>query len=89
MQQDLASYVRDHRIEEIVIVLDNDRALLPERDLIHCRMGSVTVTDSASFVERMTGRVKLDLVESDWLVFAPGFRRGRLRSIAKRATDLA
>jgi sugar transferase (PEP-CTERM system associated) len=88
MPSDLASYVRDHRIEEIVIALDNDRTKLPEQDLIHCRMGGVAVTDSASFAERVTGRVKLDLMDSDWLVFAPGFRRGRLRSIAKRATDL-
>ncbi|NJO38191.1 MAG: exopolysaccharide biosynthesis polyprenyl glycosylphosphotransferase [Rhizobiales bacterium] len=27
-------------------------------------------------------------MESDWLIFAPGFRRGWLRSLAKRGTDL-
>ena len=88
MPSDLAAYVRDHRIEEIVVALDRDSSDLPEQDLIHCRMGGVTVTDSMSFAERVTGRVKLDLMESDWLIFAPGFRRGRLRSVAKRATDL-
>lgn len=88
MPSNLAAYVKDHRIEEIVIALDGDRSHLPEQDLIHCRMGGVAVTDSASFAERITGRVKLDLMESDWLIFAPGFRRGYLKGLAKRVTDL-
>ena len=88
MPADLASYTREHRIEEIVIALDDDATQLPEQDLIHCRMGGVRVVDSASFAERITGRVKLDLMDSDWLIFAPGFRRGRLKSLAKRGTDL-
>jgi sugar transferase (PEP-CTERM system associated) len=88
MPSDLATYVKDRRIDEIVIALDKGGARLPEQDLIHCRMDGITVTDSASFAERITGRVKLELMESDWLIFAPGFRRGRLRSLAKRGTDL-
>jgi len=88
MPSDLAAYAKDRRIEEIVIALDKGSTRLPEQDLIHCRMGGVSVTDSASFAERITGRVKLDLMDSDWLIFAPGFRRGALRNFAKRATDL-
>lgn len=88
MPSDLAAYAKDRRIEEIVIALDKGHARLPEQDLIHCRIGGVTVTDSASFAERITGRVKLDLMESDWLIFAPGFRRGALRNMAKCTTDL-
>ncbi|MEM7042621.1 MAG: TIGR03013 family XrtA/PEP-CTERM system glycosyltransferase [Pseudomonadota bacterium] len=88
MPSDLAAYVQDRRIDEIVIALDESGTGLPEQDLIHCRMGGVAVTDSASFAERITGRVKLDLMDSDWLIFAPGFRRGWLRSLAKRVTDL-
>ncbi|MGI9508061.1 MAG: TIGR03013 family XrtA/PEP-CTERM system glycosyltransferase [Geminicoccaceae bacterium] len=88
MPHDLASYAKDRRIEEIVIALDDESARLPEQDLIHCRMGGVNVVDSASFAERITGRVKLDLMDSGWLIFAPGFRRGRLKSLAKRGTDL-
>ncbi|NJO38192.1 MAG: hypothetical protein HC871_12000 [Rhizobiales bacterium] len=56
MPSDLASYVRTHRINEIVIALDGRSIPLPEQDLIHCRLEGVSVTDSASFVERITGR---------------------------------
>ena len=88
MPSNLAAYAKERRIEEIVIALDDGGDRLPEQDLIHCRMNGITVTDGASFVERNTGRVKLDLTESRWLIFAPGFRRGWMRDIAKRTTDL-
>jgi sugar transferase (PEP-CTERM system associated) len=88
MPGDLAAYAREHRIQEIVVALDRAEAALPEQDLIRCRMSGVTVTDSASFLERVTGQVKLDQLESSWLIFSPGFRRSRLRDLAKRATDI-
>lgn len=88
MPPDLAAYTRDRRIEEIVIALDDGGVHLPEQELIRCRMGGVAITDGASFVERNTGRVKLDLMDPRWLIFAPGFRRGWMRDIAKRGTDL-
>jgi sugar transferase (PEP-CTERM system associated) len=89
MPGNLAAYVKAHRIDEIVIALDEGAGVLPEQDLIHCRMGGVAVTDSASFIERVAGRVKLELVEPQWLIFAPGFRRGWLRDALKRGADLA
>lgn len=88
MPGDLAAYAQQHRIQEIVVALDQEQATLPERDLILCRMGGIKVIDSASFLERVTGQVKLDLMDSHWLIFAPGFRRGRWRDLAKRATDI-
>ncbi|MGI9435915.1 MAG: TIGR03013 family XrtA/PEP-CTERM system glycosyltransferase [Geminicoccaceae bacterium] len=88
MPEDLAAYAREHRIQEIVIALDDVTAGLPEQDLLHCRIGGVMVTDSTSFVERVTGRVNLDVMESRWLIFAPGFRRGAIRDFAKRSTDI-
>ena len=51
-------------------------------------MDGISVTDSVSFAERITERVKLDLMDSDWLIFAPGFCRGLLKNLAKRSTDL-
>lgn len=88
MPGDLAAYARKHRIQEIVVALDHASTALPEQDLILCRMEGIRVTDSASFLERVTGQVKLDLLESHWLIFSPGFRRGKLRGFAKRSTDI-
>lgn len=88
MPGDLAAYAKEHRIQEIVVAVDKAKTALPEQELILCRMGGIQVTDGASFLERITGQVKLDLLETDWLIFSPGFRRGRLRDLAKRFTDI-
>lgn len=88
MPGNLAAYAKENRIEEIVVALDDVRADLPEQELILCRMGGIRVTDSASFLERVSGQVKLDLLESQWLIFSPGFRRGAFRDFAKRSTDV-
>ncbi len=88
MPGDLAAYAKEHRIQEIVVALDQPKTALPEQDLILCRMRGIQVTDCASFAERITGQVKLDLLESHWLIFSPGFHRGQLRDLAKRGTDI-
>ncbi len=88
MPGNLAAYAKEHRIQEIVVALDHAKTALPEQDLILCRMSGILVTDSASFLERVTGQVKLDFLESHWLIFSPGFRRGKLRGLAKRCTDI-
>jgi sugar transferase (PEP-CTERM system associated) len=89
MPPSLAAYAAQHRIDEIVVAVDENDTRLPERDLILCRMAGIAITDSSSFVERETGRIKLDLLESRWLIFAPGFYRGLLRDVVKRLTDLS
>lgn len=88
MPSNLATYAKENRIQEIVVALDDAKTALPEQDLILCRMGGIRVTDSASFLERVTGQLKLDLLESQWLIFSPGFKRGALSDFGKRTTDV-
>jgi exopolysaccharide biosynthesis polyprenyl glycosylphosphotransferase len=42
----------------------------------------------SSFCELHLGRVDLDAIDADWLLYSGGFRQGRLSQILKRATDL-
>ena len=41
------------------------------------------------FLERETGKIEIDLVNPSYLIFAPGFRHGRIRRMMKRVFDLA
>ena len=88
MPGDLAAYARSIESKKSWWPSISRKTTLPEQDLILCRMGGIRVTDCASFAERVTGQVKLDLLESHWLIFSPGFRRGQLRDLAKRGTDI-
>ena len=74
--------------EEIVVAMDDRRGNLPIRDLLDARLRGVDVIDLLEFLERETGKIRVDLVSPGWLIFAPGFRRSKVRRIAKRALDM-
>lgn len=76
------------RADEIVVAMDDRRGNLPEKELLECKLRGIDVLDLIVFLERETGKIRVDLVKSGWLIFSPGFRIGRRRRIVKRLFDL-
>ncbi len=74
--------------EEIVVAMDDRRGNLPIRDLLDAKLKGIDVIDLLEFLERETGKIRIDLVSPGWLIFSPGFRRSKLRQFAKRALDI-
>ena len=74
--------------DEIVVAMDDRRGNLPERELLDCKLRGIDVIELLAFFERETGKIRIDLVNSGWLIFSPGFRISRLRRIVKRASDI-
>jgi sugar transferase (PEP-CTERM system associated) len=46
------------------------------------------VTELLTFLERETGRVRLDVLNPSWMIFGEGFRRDPLRLLSSRTLDL-
>lgn len=85
----LADYAGRHGLSEVVIAVDPvERDLLPIDELIECRMRGISVMDSPSYVERETGKVDLENLTPNWLIFSPGFRRTAFADGTKRFTDI-
>ncbi len=74
--------------DEIVVAMDDRRGNLPIRELLDARLKGIDVIDLLEFLERETGKIRVDLVSPGWLIFAPGFRRSRIRQLAKRLLDV-
>ena len=74
--------------EEIVVAMDDRRKSLPVRDLLNARLNGIDVIDLLEFLERETGKIRVDLVRPGWLIFSPGFRRSRIRLFSKRTLDI-
>lgn len=85
----LAEYAVDHQVDEIVVALDDRRNKLSLNELLKCRLAGIEVLDLATFFERETGAVALDLVDPSWLIFGDGFRRGFFRAQGKRLLDIS
>ena len=82
---DIAS---ENEIDEIVVAMDDRRQQFPLKELLDCRLAGVEVVELASFLERETGKVYLDILIPSWMIFGSGFRRDIFRRYSERGFDL-
>jgi len=84
--------IRDFAVEnnadEIVVAMDDRRGNLPIRELLDARLSGIDVVDLLEFLERETGKIRIDLVNPGWLIFSPGFRTSRARRVIKTTLDI-
>jgi sugar transferase (PEP-CTERM system associated) len=86
--QTLYQIVRDRGVTEVVVAVDDRRRKFPVEDLLNCRLRGINVIDIVSFLERETGKVRIDMLSPSWLIFSGGFRRDPLREGAERIFDI-
>jgi sugar transferase (PEP-CTERM system associated) len=72
-----------------VVVATDDRRGLPVRQLLHCKLAGIRVTDFLDFWERETRTVDLEALRPSWLFYSDGFRCGIVDEGLKRAFDIA
>ena len=84
----LPQLCRKHGVDEIVVAMDDRRRSFPTDQLLECRLDGVEVCDLATFFERETGKVRLDVLNPSWIIFSAGFRRGRINSMLERVFDI-
>ena len=66
---ELEAYTRQNAIDEILFAPDDRRIGLPMRQLLACKMHGVNVVDLSCFLERETGKIRLDLIYPITLIF--------------------
>jgi sugar transferase (PEP-CTERM system associated) len=77
-----------YAVDELVIAVDDRRSAFPIRELLDCRLAGLDVTELLTFLERETGRVRIDVLNPSWLIFGEGFKRGSTRLLVSRLLDL-
>lgn len=85
---DLSKFCAANQIDEIVVAMDDRRRQFPMHQLLECRLEGVEIVELITFLERETGKVRLDVLNPSWMIFAEGFRQGRLHSSLERAFDI-
>ena len=74
--------------DEIVVAMDNRRGNLPIRHLLDAKLNGIDVIDLLEFLERESGKIRVDLVNPGWLIFSSGFGKTRFRRVFKRVVDI-
>lgn len=77
-----------HRVDEIVVAMDDRRRRFPMDQLLECRLEGVEILELMSFLERETGKVRLDILNPSWMIFSEGFRQGRIHDTLERVFDI-
>jgi sugar transferase (PEP-CTERM system associated) len=85
----LVDYARAHRIDEIVVAMDDLRCQFPADELMACRFAGINVVDTLTFYERQTGKIKTELLRPSWIIFSYGFRATPVQDTLKRLMDLS
>jgi sugar transferase (PEP-CTERM system associated) len=84
----LLQYCREHDVDEIVVAMDDRRKAFPVHELLECRLAGVAITDLVDFLEAETGKVRLDVLNPSWFIFASGFSRNPMRQLTERLLDV-
>lgn len=84
LTSDLEEVVRRENIDRIVVAMGERRGQLPTNELLQLSLaGTVNIEEGASFYERVTGRVSLNLIRPSWLIFSSRGRQARISGIAR------
>lgn len=85
---ELLDYSLNNAIDEIVIAADDKRGILPLDALLQCKTHGIDVIDLLGFFEREQGKLPLEFLRPDWLIYSDGFEKGALRGVNKRIFDI-
>lgn len=85
---DISRLTQIHRVDMIIIALEDRRAKLPMSALLECKLKGISVEEGETFNERMDGKIPLDHLKPSWMVFSNGFKSLRSRKIIKRIFDI-
>ncbi len=84
----LLEYCLENSIDEIVVAVDERRGRVPMDELLSCRLHGIDVIDVLGFFEREQGKLPLDLLRPEWLVYSDGFARTGFQDFTKRLFDV-
>src|SRR6185436_17664319 len=69
LTSELASLVKREHVDRLVVAMGDRRGQFPTQELLRLSLsGDVSIEESASFYERLTGRVLLDMIRPSWLI---------------------
>jgi len=84
LTSDLRAIVKKENIDRIVVAIGDRRGHFPTQELLRLSLsGDVSIEESASFYERLTGRVLLDMIRPSWLIFSSRGQRARINEFAR------
>ena len=84
----LAQLVEQHRVDTIVVCLEDRRSTLPVQSLLDCKAMGLDILDGHHLFEEVSGRLSIDSLRPSVLIFSTGFQRRLTSLVSKRLLDV-
>jgi len=78
----------EHRVNEIIVAVEERRAHFPVNEILDCKMSGIQVVDMVTFFEKQTGKLKLDALSPSAMIFSDGFIQAVLKGYIHRGFDM-
>jgi sugar transferase (PEP-CTERM system associated) len=85
---DLFRWAIENQVDEVVVAMDDRRRGFPMHEFLECRLAGIDVLELPTFLERETGKVRLDVLSPSWIIFGGGFRASPVQRALERAFDI-
>ncbi len=77
-----------HRIDRVIVAMENRRGAMPVRELLDLRLRGVIIEDASVLMERLLGRLPLDGLNPSALIFTHGFNVKASQQIVRRLVSI-
>ncbi|MDM8522166.1 TIGR03013 family PEP-CTERM/XrtA system glycosyltransferase [Desulfococcaceae bacterium HSG8] len=84
----LCEIAKDMGVRRIVVALKERKGGFPAKELLNCRVNGIDVLEGDTFYEMLTGKLSVEHINPEWLIFSEGFRKSFLIRFMKRSTDI-
>jgi sugar transferase (PEP-CTERM system associated) len=84
----LHDYVLANPVDEIVVAMEDRRKKLPLDELLECKMEGVNIVDIATFYERESRKLSMEMMQPSWMIFSDGFIASEFTRYVKRGFDI-
>jgi sugar transferase (PEP-CTERM system associated) len=86
---DLLTIVEREKVSIVVVSRSERRGHAGQQHiLLNCKLRGVEVMDTPTFLEQLTGKLMLENMDMNWLIYSDGFRRTFLYAAVKRTIDV-
>jgi sugar transferase (PEP-CTERM system associated) len=87
--REIPEIVRMHRVDRVVVNLADARGKLNMDELVVMKLNQgVRFDHLASVYEEYTGKIAVENLRPSWVIFSEGFRKTRMLTASKRASDI-
>ncbi len=80
---------REHCTQQFIVALDDPRHNFPTEELMKCKISGIEIIDLQAFLEKQVGKVDLDALKPDSVIFSNDFKIAGLEDRVHRFFDLA